>query len=305
MSLHLLRSRSGADLSMLLVAFIWGTTFVIVKSGLNDIEPFLFLGLRFLIAFLVLAVLAWPHMRRVNRSTWLTGSLLGLFLFIGYTFQTIGLKYTTSSNAGFITGVSVVLVPMMDALLKRQMPALRTIITVMIAAVGLYLLSFQSGSFHLSKGDGLVLVCAFGFAFHIILVDRLSHRHNAVAITGIQILFVGLVCMTIGAVTESWPHHLTVNAARAILVTSVFATSLAFLLQNGLQKYSTPTRFAVVLTMEPVFAALAGYLWAHEILSSRALMGAGLILGSMLVSVLGRSSSSQSTNEVVRSSLVK
>jgi len=274
---------------MLVVAFIWGTTFVIVKNGLNDIEPFLFLGLRFLIAFVVLAAAAGRKLIHAPLSTWLEGSLLGVFLFIGYTFQTIGLQYTTSSNAGFVTGVSVVLVPILDALLKKARPSLSTTATVLMAALGLYLLSVPAGGFHPSTGDLLVLVCAFGFAFHIVFVDRYSYKHDPVAITAVQILFVGVVSMVLGLTTETWPQEFTSNAVTAILITSILATALAFLLQNALQKYSTPTRFAVVLTMEPVFAALAGYLWANELLSYRALLGAAFILCSMLIAIITRS----------------
>jgi len=104
----------------------------------------------------------------------------------------------------------------------------------------------------------------------------------------VQILFVGVVCMTIGLCTETWPARFTPNAVGAILITAILATSLAFLLQNALQKYSTPTRFAVVLTMEPVFAALAGYFAANELFSNRALIGAACILCAMLISVLVR-----------------
>lgn len=280
--------RAWAEASMVLVAFIWGSTFVVVKDALAEIGPFLFLGLRFVLAFLVLAILAFPSLRRVTWSTVWSGCLLGVFLFIGYTFQTVGLKYTTSSNAGFITGINVVLVPIFYALFNRTFPSFKTLLTVLIASLGLFLLSFPRGSLTLSYGDFLVLICALGFAFHIVFVDRFSHRHNAVAITAIQILFVGLVCSGIGLATEPWPGRLSPSLVGAILVTAIFATSLAFLLQNALQKYSTPTRFAVVLTMEPVFAALAGFLWAGEMLSPRGLVGAGLILSSMLISILIR-----------------
>ncbi|MGR6835648.1 DMT family transporter [Syntrophomonas erecta] len=280
--------RNRAELSMLLVALIWGTTFVLVKSALSDIGPFLFLGLRFLIAFGVIALLSYRSLIHIQFSTLAAGSLLGVFLFIGYIFQTVGLKYTTSSNAGFITGVNVVLVLIIYAILYRIRPAATTILTVVMAIIGLYFMSFQADTLTLSYGDLLVLVCAVAFALHIVFVDRYSHQHNPVAITAVQILFVGVVCLIIGLLYEPWPDHFTPNAVNAILITSVLATSLAFLLQNAMQKYSTPTRFAVILTMEPVFAALAGYLWAGEILSPRALAGAGLILLSMLVSIFSR-----------------
>ena len=278
--------RTQADLSMLVVAFIWGAAFVVVKNALADIGPFLFLGIRFALAWLVLAALSYRDMLTIKLSTIKAGWLLGFFLFVGYAFQTLGLKYTTSSNAGFITGVSVVLVPVIYALLNRRMPPARTILVVFLAAVGLFLLSVPWGSFGLSYGDFLVLIGAFGFALHIVYVDIHSHQHNAIAITGIQVLFVGLVCLGLGLLLEPVPVRLTYNAAFALIFTAVFATALAFLAQNYLQQFSNPTDFAIVLASEPVFAALAGYLWAGERLSDQALAGAGLILAAMLLAIV-------------------
>jgi len=273
---------------MMLVALIWGVTFVLVKNALADIGPFLFLGIRFVLAFLVLAVFSFRNIIKVEASTIMAGCLLGFFLFIGYVFQTVGLQYTSSSNAGFITGVSVVLVPIMFYIKRRSWPDWQTTLTVIMAAAGLFLLSVPAGKFELGYGDLLVLICAFGFALHIVFVSKYSYRHNAVAITGVQILFVGILCLVIGLSTEPIPKQMGADTILAILVTSIFATSLAFLLQNYLQQFSTPTRFAVVLTSEPVFAALAGFIWAHEILTARAYTGAVLILLAMLLSILLR-----------------
>ncbi|NLV21427.1 MAG: DMT family transporter [Syntrophomonadaceae bacterium] len=280
--------RTEAEFLMMLVALIWGVTFVLVKNALADIGPFLFLGIRFVLAFLVLAIFSFKNIIKVEVSTVAAGCLLGFFLFIGYVFQTVGLQYTTSSNAGFITGVSVVLVPIMFYIKKRTWPDWQTTLTVVMAATGLFLLSVPAGKFALGYGDLLVLVCAFGFALHIVFVSKYSWRHNAVAITGVQILFVGLLCLVIGLAAEPIPQHMGSDTILAIIVTSVFATSLAFLLQNYLQRFSTPTRFAVVLTTEPVFAALAGFVWANEILTVRAYTGAALILLAMLLSILLR-----------------
>lgn len=280
--------RSQAELAILLVAIIWGITFVVVKEALSDIGPFLFLAIRFIIAFFVLALLSFHNIRQIRKTTVLAGCLLGFFLFIGYIFQTVGLKYTTSSHAGFITGVSVVLVPIIYAIINRTWPTLKTAFTVMLAITGLFFMSVPDNSFTLAYGDFLVLICAFGFALHIVFVDRYSHKHNPVAITGVQILFVGLVCLVMGLFIEPIPKSLSANTIVAIFITAVFATALAFLIQNALQKYSTPSRFAIVLTTEPVFAALAGYLWANEVFSIRTLIGAGLILLSMLISILVR-----------------
>jgi drug/metabolite transporter (DMT)-like permease len=282
------KKRTQAELSMLLVAIVWGSTFVLVKNSLAEIGPFLFLGIRFTMAFLLLAVLSWKKIKSAPISTLSSGCFLGVFLAIGYIFQTVGLKYTTSSNAGFITGLSVVLVPIIYAVMNRIKPGLSTILTVLLAFSGLFLLSFKDWHTSLSYGDMLVLICAFGFAFHVIFVDRISYRHSATAITSIQLLFVGVLCMLIGIIFEPWPAHFSSSLIAALFITSVFATALAFLLQNAMQKYSTPTRFAVILTTEPVFAALAGHYWANEVFSQRALLGAVLILVAMLISIFSR-----------------
>lgn len=293
----ILKKRTEAELSMLLVAIVWGSTFVIVKNSLAEIGPFLFLGIRFIMAFLLLALLSWRQLIKAPLSTLYAGSLLGVFLTIGYVFQTVGLKYTTSSNAGFITGLSVVLVPILYSAINRIKPSFNTILTVLLAFSGLFLLSFKDWHTSLSYGDMLVLICAFGFAFHIVFVDRLSYRHNAIAITSVQLLFVGLFCMLVGVIAEPWPLKFSSSLLAALFITSIFATALAFLLQNSMQKYSTPTRFAVILTTEPVFAALAGHLWAHETFTQRALIGALLILVAMLISILSRKKSPVPTRQ--------
>ncbi len=281
-------NRSQAEISMLIVAFIWGTTFVMTKNALADIGPFLFLGIRFITAFILLALISCKNIRQVTPSTLRSGILIGFFLFVGYTFQTVGLQYTSSSNAGFITGLSVVLVPIIYSIINRRLLGGSIIFTVLLAAAGLYLMSVQPGTFHLGRGDLLVLVCALGFALHIISVDRYSHLHNPVAITAVQILFVGVVSLLIGLVFEPFPQSFPASVTSAILVTAVFATTMAFLLQNAMQKYSTPTRFAIILTMEPVFAGMAGYLWGGDILTLRILAGMALILAAMLLSILGK-----------------
>jgi len=134
-----LSPRLKADLSMLFVAFVWGTTFVIVKNALLEIGPFLYLGLRFLLAFIILGLLSPQNIGKINRHSLATGMIMGLVLLFGYAFQTIGLQYTTSSNAGFITGVSVVLVPIIYYSLRRRLPPPGTI----LAVAGVLLITFR------------------------------------------------------------------------------------------------------------------------------------------------------------------
>ncbi len=281
--------RKQAELSILIVALIWGTSFVIVKSVLTSISPFTFLGVRFILAFITLLLFSYNNIRFIRPSTVYYGCLLGLFLVIGYVCQTIGLKYTSATNAGFITSLSVVLVPVIHGLIGGPLPNIKTILCLLTALAGSALLLFHSSIQAFNYGDLLILLCSFGFALHLVFVGIYSHLHNTIAITGIQLLFVGIVCLIFALLFESWPHYFSYTTILSILATSFLATSLAFLTQNMLQRYSTPTRFAIILTTEPVFAAIAAYIWLQEKLSLSGYIGAGLILVSMLVSIATRS----------------
>lgn len=283
-----LSKRTQAELSMLMVAFIWGTSFVVVKNALQDISPFIFLGLRFLLAFITLAILAYNDFKHINSKTIGHGFLLGFFLLLGYGFQTVGLQYTTASNAGFITSISVVLVPVIHAFFGGPRPSWKMMFCVFMAGMGLFLIVFQYQSYQLNYGDLLILLCSLGFAFHLVFVGIYAHLHSPITITGIQLLLVGIVCLTTGLAFESWPQYFSSLSVVSILATSLLATSLAFLTQNLMQRYSTPTRFALILTAEPVFTAVAAHYWALEQLTIQGWMGAGLILAAMLISIATR-----------------
>jgi drug/metabolite transporter (DMT)-like permease len=273
---------------MLIVAFIWGTSFVVVKNALNDISPFTFLGLRFLLAFFTIYILAHKAFKDTDPSTIIHGCLLGFFLLFGYGTQTIGLQYTTSSNAGFITSLSVVLVPIIHCFSGGPIPSWKLILCVLAAGLGIFLIVFQQQNTSLNLGDLLMLLCSFGFAFQLFFVGIYSPGHNPVTITGVQLLFVGLSCSIIGIFLEKWPHYFSPLAVISILVTSLLATSLTFLAQMFMQPYSTSSRFALILTAEPIFAATAAYFWAGETLAPQALIGAALIVTSMIISIYNR-----------------
>lgn len=276
-------SRYKAELGLLFVAFIWGVTFTTVKSALSGITPLFFLAIRFAIAFAFLALVYWRKWKTLNQSTLLAGLLIGLFLFAGYALQTVGLKYTTASNAGFITGLSVVLVPVFTVFLTRKAPPFACCLGVIMAVVGLGLLSFGD-SLSLNKGDLLVLGCAVAYALHIIMVGIYAPRFDPALLTVIQIGFVAVASAIGGVLTEPLPRQLNEAVWFALLFTAIPATSLAFLIQNQLQRFTSANRTAIILTMEPVFAALSGVLLLNEVLTGRSLAGCALILSGMLIS---------------------
>lgn len=282
-----LRARQiKADLALLFVAFVWGSTFVVVQDALSGIGPFYFLTIRFTFAFLFLALVYRRHFKYLNWETVKIGAFIGLFLFGGYAFQTVGLKYTGPATAGFITGLSVVLVPVFSAIINRRLPDFYIALGVFSATIGLTLLTLQGGNYSLNYGDILVFFCAICFGSHIIAVGRYSSTYDPVLLAMIQIATVGLISFFVAQGTEILPSHFTRTVWFALIICSIPATSLAFLIQNSVQRYTSPTHTAIIFTMEPVFAAITAHLFSREILSWQQALGCVLILAGMLVAEL-------------------
>lgn len=285
----ILSKQAKADLALVGVAFIWGTTFVIVKDALTGIGPFYFLAWRFLAAFIFLALVFAAQLTKTSRELLSYSFIIGIFLFGGYALQTVGLQYTSAANAGFITGLSVVLVPLFGALGMGQQPDKNSWLGALVAAIGLYLLSGmaqkvrETGELALSRGDFLVFLCAICFAWHILLVGRYAPRFNPNLLAIYQILTVSLLSFIAAFCLESMPVVITREVWLAFAFTAIPATSLAFLVQNKVQRYTSPAHTAVIFTLEPVFAALTAFVWGHESLSIWQISGGVLIISGMLL----------------------
>lgn len=277
-----------ADLALLMVAFVWGVTFVVIQDALHNITPHYFNAIRFSMAFTFLAAVYWKRFKYISLTTILTGIFIGLFLFSGYTLQTVGLKYTSASKSGFITGMSVVMVPLLTAILLRRIPTAQSILGVVSAAVGLGLLSFNQGISEINLGDVLTFFCALSFGLHIVLVGKFAPDNDSVLLALIQIATVAAASFIFGIFLENPPRveSFTKPVWTALVFTAIPATALAFLIQNTVQKFTTPTHTALIFTMEPVFAALTAFLLTGEVLSTSQLIGCGLILTGMLAAEL-------------------
>ncbi|RLQ95244.1 DMT family transporter [Falsibacillus albus] len=282
-----------SEASLFFVTFIWGTTFVIVQNALSVIPPMTFNFIRFLLAGILLLPFLYftkkrTQAKRMRLKLFASGIILGIFLFLGYSLQTIGLQYTTPSKAGFITGLSVVLVPLLSfAFLKRRAAPI-VLVGAAFSAIGLYLLTF-AGSHAINKGDVYVFLCAIGFTFHILYTHTFSKNGSLLSLTIIQIFTVSILSGMASLAVEN-PFHaikpdiiFSRNVLFAIMVTSVFATSAAYLIQTISQTYTSPAKTAIIFTMEPVFAALTSYFWIHERLSGSAAMGCFFILSGMVL----------------------
>ncbi|MFZ5824270.1 MAG: DMT family transporter [Bacillota bacterium] len=287
-----------ADGLLLAVAAVWGATFPLVKNATDlsagGVPTYWFLAARFGLATLLLAVVFWRRLRNLPVSTWGAGVLLGLFLFSGYAFQTFGLAYTSSAKAAFITGLAVVIVPVLAVVWLKRKPSPGSWLGVAAATLGLGLLSLNADLIP-TYGDLLIFFCAVSFALHVAGVSRYAGKHDSVALAIIQIGTAGLLSGVLhlidkgtlgpGVANVGWwsgPSHVVL----ATLICGVLATAAAFLLQNVLQPYTTPTHTALIFSAEPVWGAIFAYLLAGEVLTPRGYLGGALILAGMILAEL-------------------
>lgn len=280
-----MRKQLKADLYLISVSVIWGSTFVLTKDALQHIPTYNFLSLRFLIATAVLILLFRERLAKMGKTTFINGALIGLFLFAGYAFQTVGLNYTTASKSGFITGFSAVIVPILSALLLRKKPEFMAVLGVTFAIVGLGLLTLEE-SFLPNLGDFYTFLCTIAFAMQIILISKYTPDSDSIALATVQIGVVGILSTAFTLWLEQPVIPVQPRVWIALLVTSLLATTYAIAIQNVMQKFTSPTHTALIFTGEPVFAALFAYLLLGEVLTFKQGIGCILILAGMLVSEL-------------------
>ena len=284
--------RLRADLALALASLIWGTTFVLVKGALANSSIFVFLAVRFSLAALLMLPMLYRSLRTVTSKTVLVGAKVGIFMFGGFAFQTAGLRFTTPSKTAFITGSCVVLVPIFLGLSGARRIAVSVWIGAATAFVGLYFLTVPTeGLGSLNIGDVLVFGCAVVFALHIIFIGRYAGAASATMSSFLQIaMTAALAIITAVAFSAAgWesPHFVaTPGLIAAVFIISVGATIICFSLQIWAQKYASPSHTAIFISLEPVFAAITTRLVLNEHLGGRALTGAALILGGILIAEL-------------------
>jgi drug/metabolite transporter (DMT)-like permease len=277
-----------AELALVGIAAVWGLTFVMVQDAIERLEPMAFLAYRFLPAGALVAIAFWRPLKRLPPEGWRVGVVLGLFLTAGYVAQTLGLEHTTASNAGFITGLFVVLTPLFGSLALGMKVGRATWSAVVLSAAGLLLLSGAGGDLNLN-GDGVVFICAGSFAIHILLTARAVARFEIGALVAVELVVCGVFCLAYAAAAGQLEPPRGGTVWGALIVTSLIASALGFLVQSYAQRYASPPRTALILAAEPAFAGLFGYLLQDEHLSAVAWTGALMIMVAIvLVEVVAR-----------------
>ena len=294
-----------ADLLLLLVALIWGFGFVAQRAGMEHIGPYAFNGIRFLLGGLCLLPLVLRTHRSLPVSTQqipllYAGGMAGLVLFAGATLQQVGIQYTTAGKAGFITGLYVVIVPLIG-IFFRQVTGMGTWIGAILAVVGMYLLSVR-GTMAIDPGDLFVLIGAFFWAIHVLLLGYLSPRTIPVRLAMVQFFVCGLLSLVIAFCIENITLSAIRDAAIPILYGGIASVGAGYTLQVVVQRRAHPAHAAILLSLESAFAALGGWWLLNEHLSIRGITGCALMLAGMLISQLWPKSTAASditTKEIV------
>lgn len=271
-----------SELLLLMVGLVWGGTFPVIKIAIETTGALWFNAYRFIIAAALSFIILLLLRRNLRREMVFYSVILGTLLAVGYTTQTVGLKYTTSGKAGFITGLFVVFVPVISAVAFRKRPGGPVIASIILGVLGLSLLSLNN-DLTVSRGDPIVLICAVAYAIHIVIVDNITDRFDTLELTLSQIVVAGLEMFVLAYLISPRLAPVDSYSVSAILFTAVVGTIAAFFIQIFAQKHIGPSRTALILLSEPLFAAIFGYLLLNEVLTDRRLLGAVLLFTAMVI----------------------
>ncbi len=282
---------------LILTALIWGSAFVAQTVGMDFVGPFTFNAARTIIGGIVLIpyILITNRLRykekteevnniRFNKTLILGGILCGIALFAGSTFQQFGLQYTTAGKSGFITALYIIIVPVLGIFIKKKVP-LKIWICVLIAIAGFYLLSINEG-FTINKGDLLTLICAFFFSIHILLIDHFSPQVDGVQMSSIQFFVAGIISLIASLIFESPKISAILMAWAPVLYAGVLSCGVAYTLQVVAQKNTDPVLASLILSLESVFAVIAGWMILKQSLSLKEGIGCLLVFAAIVITQL-------------------
>lgn len=275
------RRQVAAELALVAVAAVWGLTFPLVQDAVSRIPVMTFLAYRFIPAAVIVGVVSRRDVLRLTRKDWSAGVMMGVFLTGGYVFQTLGLERTSAAHTGFITGMWVVLTPVIGALIFHYRSERHIWIAAFMSLIGLFLLSGFGGQGRVT-GDLLVLVCAVSFTFHVFATDRAVAEGKVGGLVAVQLGFCGLISLLAAAGSGDLQVPRAAVVWLALAVTAVIASALGFFVQAYAQQQASPSRTALILASEPAFAGLFAYLLKGQTLTPLGWVGATLIMAAIV-----------------------
>jgi len=281
-----LTNKTKADLMLLAVTVFWGASYMLTKIALDVLEPFNLSALRFLIAFVVSALVFYKNIlksdiRIIKYSLILAVILVGMFISMSF-----GLKYTTASNAGFLISLAVIIIPILSYVFLKQKIEKRVLIGVCIAPIGIALLTLNS-QLSVGSGDLLCILCAFLSALHVVVMGVFTRKVDSIALGVLQLGFAGILSIVFSLFTETLRLPSTGISWGATLALSILCTAFGYIVQATAQQYTSATHTGLILSLEPVFSAILGFAFLGEILSPRGYFGAAVLLLSVFIAEVG------------------
>ncbi len=292
------KTKYKSELILIFITLLWGATFPVVKEALSDISPILFVAIRFSIVALIL--LPFIIKKKINANAAKAGLLLGVFLFLGFVVQTMGLQYTSVIKSSFLTGTVVILVPILQVIIEKRPPTKGVMLGVFFVTLGISFLSsggdsilnlFKDIGSNFNVGDALTLACAFFFAIYIVMLDIKTNQYDFFLLLFFQILATAVFAIIFSFLFEIYELEkmkieITNNLIYALIYTSIFTTLLTTALHTKYQKNVTPAKAGIIFSFEPIFATFLSFLFLGEEITNFGYIGAGLIMLGLLVSEL-------------------
>jgi drug/metabolite transporter (DMT)-like permease len=277
-----------SDFMLFLISICWGSTFIIIKNVISDFPVFTFLFFRFLIASILLSPFILLKYKHINKKSLLAGVFLGFLLFLLFALQTIGLIYVKASVAAFITGTYIIFTPIFSIIILHKKPYKSSVYGVIIAMIGLFFITYEK-NFVLSTGVIYLILNAIFLALHLIYVDKYSRKYNTFILTAFQFITMTVLSFLCAFIFRDnlFNVNFTKGALFAIFYTAIFASVVAYLIQIGMQKFTTPTKTAIMFAAEPLSAPFFSYFIGKEILNTQQLIGAIFIILAMVIAEVG------------------
>ncbi len=282
------RIQYKAELFLLFTAIFWGLSFPLIKIGLIYISPFAFVFYRFLITTIIFILIFRKRLSRIKFKELKYGFILGIYLYIGFITQTIGLKYTSAANSAFITGTNIVLIPFVQILLIKTKPKIENVIGIIIVVIGLFFLTeIKNANFNF--GDFITLFCAVSFAIYIVLLDKYYKETGYFELIYGQFISMVFLCL-LGMffiehlIFDEYHFELNFDSAFSLIFTSLLATLLGLYIAIKYQKFTTPVRAGLIYNMEQIFAVIFAYFIINELMSFNQLIGAIIMFSGLLIS---------------------
>ena len=272
-----------ADLSLLLVAIIWGSGFVVTKNALDVMTPFYIMGFRFIIAALAITLISFKRLKKATKLDIKAGIIVGFFMFIGFAFQTVGLKYTTAGVQAFITASNVVMVPFMYWILSKKRPDKFEMFGAILCFIGIGVLSLDN-NLNVGVGEFLTFLCAIGYALQIVAVGYFAKDVDPFVLSTVQLYFAAILSFIIAIIFEPKITVFTSEMIFPIFYLGIFSSMIAFLIQNIAQGHTSSTHAAIIMSLEAVFGSVFSIMLLNDPINFKFFIGCIAILLSVVAS---------------------